>query len=68
MHTTPGTVTLYNPAASNAQVRDETAAADCSASTSAGLTAEAGYITATGNAGTAVGGLLGVHLAVDAGI
>ena len=68
MRATPGTVTLYNPVAANAQVRDETANADCSASTSAGVTAEGGYITATGNVGTAAGNLLGLHLTVDAGI
>ena len=67
LRATPG-VTLYNPAAANAQVRDETAAADCSSSSGAGLTAEGGYISTTGNAGGTVGNLLGVHLIIDAGV
>jgi hypothetical protein len=68
MRATPGTVTLYNPSAANAQVRDETAGADCSASTAAQTSTEGLTITATGNASTAVGNILSVHLAVDAGI
>lgn len=63
------TVTFYNPSATNAQVRDTTAAADCSA-TAAGATASESFasISATGNAGTAVGNPLDVHLAADAEI
>lgn len=68
MRATPGTVTTYNPAAANAQVRDETAAGDCSATGTANLTSETITITATGNAGSAVGNTLGVHLTVDANI
>lgn len=68
MRVTPTTVTLFNPSVTNAQVRDETAAADTSASTNANTTADGLSITATGNAGTAVGNTLGVHITVDAGI
>jgi hypothetical protein len=58
------TVTTYNPAAANAQVRDFTAAADCSA---AATTAHPNgiLVSCTGNAGTAVGGALGVHLTAE---
>jgi hypothetical protein len=55
------TIVLYNPAAANAQVRDETAAGDCAASAVADNRATGFEITATGNAGTAVGNKLGVH-------
>jgi hypothetical protein len=67
MRATPG-ITTYNPSAANAQVRDETAAGDCSATATANLTTETVSLTATGNASTAVGGTLGVHLIADAGI
>ena len=60
------TLTLYNPAAANAQVRDETAAADCSAAATASSTDQGFRITATGNAGTAVGNILGVHWTAEA--
>lgn len=66
MRTSP-TVTFYNPSAVNAQVRDTTGAVDCSATASG---ANAGEkicsISATGNAGTAVGNALDVHLSADA--
>lgn len=66
MRATPGTVTAYNPAAANAQVRDETAAGDCSAQAFAGTTDAQTAVTCTGNASTVVGGLLGVHITADA--
>lgn len=65
MRATP-TITTFNPAAANAQVRDETAAADCSATTVVGTTADQTAWTATGNAATVVGGLLGLHVTADA--
>ena len=59
-------VTLYNPAAANAQARDFTAAADCSV-TAAGNISQRGFeVTATGNASTAVGNRLGIHWQADA--
>lgn len=62
----PATITTYNPAAGNAQVRDITAAADCSA-TAVSVTTETGtMITDTGNVSTAVGNKLGVHITADA--
>jgi hypothetical protein len=57
------TIALYNPAATNAQVRDETAAADCSASSAVNITEKGFTIQTTGAAGTAVGNRLGVHWA-----
>lgn len=65
MGTAP-TVTLYNPAATNAQVRDEDAVADCTASAVARIGTEQFLIGATGAAGTAVGNALGVHWSADA--
>lgn len=61
-------ITTFNPAAANAEVRDETAAGDCSATATAGANEGSVRVTATGNAGTVVGGLLGVHLTADAEI
>lgn len=60
MRATP-TLTLYNPAAANAQVRDETAAADCTATATANVSRKGFTVTATGAAGTAIAGMLGVH-------
>jgi hypothetical protein len=66
MRITPTTITTYNPSAGNAQVRDSTAGADCSA-TATSNSSELGLdISATGNAGTAVGNALDVHLTVEA--
>lgn len=67
MRTTP-TVTTYNPSAANAQVRDSTAAADCSSTTVTATigTEDAVGIHCTGNASTAVGNLLDVHITADA--
>jgi hypothetical protein len=63
------TVTTFNPSAANAQVRWESGATgDTTATATANLNTETVDITATGNAGAAVGDALGVHLTVDAGI
>jgi hypothetical protein len=62
------TVTLYNPAAANAQARDLSAAADCSATSAAQISESAFRVSATGNASTAVGNILGVHWQADAEI
>lgn len=60
MRATP-TLTAYNPNALNAQVRDQTAAADCSAQAFSGATDAGFQVTATGNAATLVGNALAVH-------
>lgn len=59
------TVTLFNPAAANANVRDATAAADCSSPSTTAF-ANGILISCTGNASTAVGGDLRVHITADA--
>lgn len=62
-------VTTYNPAAANTQVRDITAAADCSAvATNLNQSELAVQVSCTGAAGTAAEGILGVHLSVTAEI
>lgn len=61
------TVTLFNPAtAASAQARDLTAAADCTATTAQNISDCSIEIAATGNASTAVGNTLGVHVVADA--
>lgn len=64
----PKTITLYNPVATNAQVRDMTASVDCSASTTTSASESGFRITATGNASTAVGNTLAVNWVADAEI
>lgn len=67
MRTTSATVTAYNPSAANAQVRDITAAADCTATSAAIIAnAETILVTATGNAATATFNIMEVHVSVDA--
>lgn len=58
-------VTFYNPAAANGQVRDLTAAADCSGTAAANITEKGFAIGCTGNAATAVGNDLAVHWVAD---
>ncbi len=61
------TMTLYNPANTNAQVRDLAGmGADCSASSASDITAESFRIVCTGNASTVVGNLHAVHVSADA--
>jgi len=60
------TVTLYNPSAANAQVRNVTDSADFT-STSVASSSDSGFfITATGTAGTAIGERLSINWAADA--
>ena len=61
------TLTLFNPSANNAHVRDESNSVDCSAESTT-QTTEMLAIGTTGNASTTVGSLLGVNLTADAGI
>ncbi len=60
---TGGTFTLFNPSGANAQVR--TAGGDCTASAPANETSRSFDITATGNAGSAVGDAAQVHVTYD---
>ena len=64
MHASP-TVTLFNPAAANAQIRDETAAADFTAS-SAVVSPSSVAFKGTGAVGTLVGDICGVHYTAEA--
>ncbi len=60
------TITLYNPAATNAQFRDTTNNLDCSVSSAVTITARGcGFLT-TGNAGTTIGSILAVHILAEA--
>lgn len=63
---TGATLTLYNPSAGNAQVRNITDGADCSSSSITQNTARAAFITTTGSAAAAIGEHLGVHVTADA--
>ncbi len=65
MRTFP-TLVLYNPSAANAQVRNETGGADCSATTVQNVSDSAFEITCTGNGGGAAGDWLGIHWVADA--
>jgi len=63
MRAAPG-ITLYNPGAANAQVRDTSVGLDCSSSANvATITSESCIsFSCTGNASTFVGGALDVHI------
>lgn len=55
------TITLYNPSAANAQIRNESRAQDCSGSTTLRVNDTGFSLQATGSASTVVGDGLGVH-------
>ena len=59
------TLTLYNPSAANAQIRNATVAGDWTGSAIAGGTKGAAP-SGTSNAGSAVGNTVGVHITADA--
>lgn len=63
---TVNSVTLYNPNAANAQIRNISAALDNTASTSGSTNDVGTALNCTGNAGNALGDILAVHLTVDA--
>lgn len=60
------TVVTYNPGAANAQVRDESVGADCTGTGSVNVNEKGIGISFTGNAGTLVGSIMGVHVTADA--
>lgn len=67
MFSTTPTATFYNPNVANAQVRDTSASADCSATAAAANRSDKSMsITCTGNAGTAVGNALDVFVTLEA--
>lgn len=65
MRTSP-TMTFYNPAAANAEARDETAAADCSVTTTTQISENNFSVSCTGNGATAIMGRIGVHWTANA--
>ncbi len=65
MRATPS-FTFYNPSVANAQARDESAAADCSATATSQASESNFSVSATGNAGTAAQNRIGVHWTADA--
>jgi hypothetical protein len=65
MESTPS-VTLYNPAAANGQVRNITGSTDSTGAAAANVTTKGFDITMTGNAAWAVGDTLAVHYVADA--
>jgi hypothetical protein len=67
MRTGPG-VTLFNPQAANALMRNITGAADMGATTATGNTVNDLMINATGVAATAVGDQVSIHFTADAEI
>lgn len=62
------TITLYNPSAANAQIRDTTTNADWSATASASITANGFTINGTGPAGSAAGDVGAIHYVADASL
>lgn len=64
--TTTPTVTIYNPLAANSQVRDNTASADCSSTTTLAETEANFRVSCTGNASTAAGNALIFHWTAEA--
>jgi hypothetical protein len=64
MRDTP-TVVLFNPAAANAEARDATAGADCTATSFVTISEVGFFPIATGAAGTAVGNRLAVNWTAD---
>jgi len=66
MRSTPSVITLFNPSRANAQVDNESINADHTASGAAGVRESSFIINTTGNAGGAVGDIMGVHWTADA--
>lgn len=63
---TATTITFFNPAAANAQARDETAGADCSGTAVLQSSEYSFSVQTTGNAATIAGNFLGVHWTAEA--
>ena len=66
MRSTSSVITLFNPSRANAQVDNESINADHTASGAAGVRESSFIINTTGNAGGAVGDIMGVHWTADA--
>lgn len=64
-----GTVTTtYSPVSASAEVRDYTVAGDCTGTTTGSTNENGTLINCTGNAGTAVGNVLGVHYMIESNL
>lgn len=59
-------ITIFNPNAANAQMRDQSAAADCTGSTTFKLSDNSFSLQCTGNAGTFVGNPITAHVLASA--
>ncbi len=59
-------ITQYSPGAASGEIYDETAAGGATATTAANISTRGFYNTFTGNAGTAVGNVMGIHYTADA--
>jgi hypothetical protein len=59
------TITTYNPSAANAQVRDSSAAVDCSSTSGSSATESVLGMYCIGNASTGAGNALDVHVTAD---
>lgn len=68
MWKTPITVTLYNPAAANALIRNITGTADMGATAATAQLDASTIVIATGVAATAIGDQIGIHITADAEI
>lgn len=66
MWRTPATITLFNPAAANALIRNLTGAADMGATVSFPQRESSILVIAAGVAATAVGDIIGIHFTADA--
>lgn len=66
MRATPTTVTIYNPAAANALMRNITGAADMGATALTAQLDSSAMAIATGVAATAIGDQIGIHFSADA--
>lgn len=64
----PPASTFFNPAAANAQCRDEIFGGDGSATIANTITEDMMLVNCVGNAGTVLGNVLGVHFTLDSGI
>lgn len=62
------TVTLFNPGAANAQIRDETAGADYTSTSAAAISRATFVVIGTGPAGGSVGNRMGIHFTAEAEI
>lgn len=66
MRATPGTVTLYNPAATNAEIRNRGTSADFSSSSTINASDTGVYVFGTAPAGSSAGNAAAVHITASA--